>query len=87
MSILRMATLPSNAYPVQGAARRVRRPDEAARMHRLKKSRRAATAWWQTLLAEAYPAIGLGLIVGYLLWALVFGEGAVTWSGGLTSAK
>jgi len=39
------------------------------------------------LLAEAYPAIGLMLIVGYLLWVLAFGEGAVTWSGGFSPAE
>ena len=86
MSIVRMATLPSNVYPAQRAARRVR-PGAATRVQRPKLSRRAASSWWQSLLADAYPAIGLALIVGYLLWAFVFGETNITWSGGLTPAE
>lgn len=87
MSIVRMATLPNNVLPAEGIRGRVRGPGEAARVRRPHRSRHSAPAWRQTLLADAYPAIGLALIVGYLLWAFVFGEGTVTWSGGLTPAE
>ena len=87
MSIVRMATLPKNVLPAAGIRSRVRRPGEATRVRRPQRSRPATPASWQTLLADAYPAIGLALIVGYLLWALVFGETNITWSGGLTPAE
>ena len=87
MSIVRMATLPNHVLPAERIRGRVRRPGEASRVRRPKTARCGTPNWWQSLLADAYPAIGLALIVGYLLWAFVFGETNITWSGGLTPAE
>jgi hypothetical protein len=86
MSIIRMAAIPGNLFPAQHT-RSVRQPGEAGRLRNARARRRLDAFGWRTLLAEAYPAIGLILIVGYLLWILVLGECALPWVGEWSPAE
>lgn len=83
MSIIRMAAIPGSVLRGRRQVRSVPRPREAAPVHR---SRRRVFGW-PTVVAEAYPVIGLTLIVGYLLWVLVLGEHALPWVGELSPAE
>jgi hypothetical protein len=87
MSIIRMATIPGNVLPAQRHVRTVRKPGEASRVRRPRVGRRSDAFGWRTVVAEAYPAIGLTLIVGYLLWVLFLGEYALPWVGELSPAE
>jgi hypothetical protein len=87
MSIIRMATLPGKIYPAQRTRPSVRMPGEAMRVRKPRARGRIDAFGWRTWLTEAYPAIGLALIVGYLVWVLVLGESALPWAGDLSSAE
>ena len=86
MSIIRMATIPGNLYPAQ-RTRSVRLPGEAGRVRKPRARRRVDAFGWRTVLADAYPAIGLMLIAGYLLWTLVLGEYTLPWVGEFSPAE
>ncbi|HWB08304.1 MAG TPA: hypothetical protein VG826_03730 [Pirellulales bacterium] len=87
MSIIRMAAIPGSVLPAQRGARTVRKPGDAARVRRPRAGRRADAFGWRTVVAEAYPAIGVTLIVGYLLWVLVLGESGLPWVGEFSPAE
>lgn len=87
MSILRIATIPGNIYPAQRTAPVVRTPNEARRLRKPRALRRPKVPWWSTLLTEAYPALGLILIVGYLAWILILGEHTLPWAGEIAPAE
>lgn len=87
MSLIRMATMISHVYPAQRMARTVRTPGQAERLPgptevRQRRPRPDAIGW-RVLLTEAYPAIGLALIVAYLLWATLAGDYALPLAGEL----
>jgi hypothetical protein len=81
MSIVRMAMIPGYVDPAQSVLPPVRRSGGAARTRRPKAVGRRSRFDWQTLLAESYAAIGLVLIVGYVLWVLFIGEHTLPWAG------
>lgn len=87
MSIIRMATIPGNIYPVTRTTPVVRTPNEARRSREPRSLRRSNVAWWSTLLTEAYPVIGLVLITGYLAWILLLGEQTLPWAGDIAPAE
>jgi hypothetical protein len=87
MSIIRMAAIPGSVFPAQRGARTIRKPGDVARVRRPRARRRADAFGWRTVVSEAYPAIGLTLIVGYLLWVLVLGDYAWPWIGELSAAE
>lgn len=87
MSIIRMTTLPGNISPAQLTRRSVRMPGEAGRVRKPGARRGVDAFGWRTVLADAYPAIGLLLIAGYLLWTLVLGEYTLPWVGEFSLAE
>lgn len=87
MSIMRMATIPANICPAPRTAPLVRTPSQARRLEKPRSPRRPKVAWWSILLTEAYPAIGLMLIVGYLAWILLLGEHTLPWAGNIAPAE
>ncbi|HVX10107.1 MAG TPA: hypothetical protein VHC22_02790 [Pirellulales bacterium] len=84
MSIVKGATIPGyigsdhRTLPrtrVSHGARRVTRSENRSSAIRERR-------WeWQTLVSEAYPVVGLVLIVSYVLWTLVAGDVLVDWPG------
>lgn len=73
MSIVRLATIPGSVCPSEHSASRVRKPIQSF--------------GWQTLLRDAYPVIGLVLIVSYLAWVVVLGDSSLPWVGELASVE
>jgi hypothetical protein len=76
-----MASLPAYVYPAQRTVRRARNSEGTSRLRKPASAGRQNRFDWQTLLAEAYPVIGLVLIIAYVLWAIFAGEYALDWSG------
>jgi hypothetical protein len=87
MSIIRMASIPGNVYPAQRGARSVRKPGDAARVRRSRTGRHGDVFAWRSLVGDAYAAIGLTLIVGYLLWVFFLGEYTLPWVGEISPAE
>jgi hypothetical protein len=87
MSIIRMAAIPGNIYPAQRTIHSMRKPGETGRVRKPRGRRYGDVFGWQTFLTEAYPVIGLALIVGYLVWVLFLGELALPWVGELSPAE
>jgi hypothetical protein len=73
MSIVRMAALPGTIHPTQRKTSGVSKP--------------AMSCAWQTLLTEAYPVIGLLLIVSYVTWVVLMGDTTLPWVGDLAHAE
>jgi hypothetical protein len=81
-TIIRIASLPANIYPTE----RTVDATEACVFTR-KETRHRARQWaWRSLVADAYPMIGLMLIAGYLAWVMVLGESTLPWVGDLAAA-
>ena len=91
MSLIRMATMTSHVYPSERMARPVRKPGQTERLPgptEVRKRRpRPDAIGWRVLLSEAYPAIGLALIVAYLLWAALAGDYALPLAGELSPVE
>ena len=81
MSIVRMAMIPGHVYPAHRTLRRRRTRESTSRLRKSASLGRQNRFEWRTLLAEAYPVMGLALIVAYVLWALLAGDYALDWSG------
>ncbi len=90
MSIVKGATIPGYIVPEHRTLPRGRAFYGARRAMRLENrssATRRRSLEWQALVSEAYPVIGLALIVGYVLWTLLAGDFLLDWSGPMPTTE
>lgn len=83
MPLINLAAIPATIHPTQVMVN----TSEACQVQRPQVRRGGNMLGWQSLLADAYPAISLTLIVGYLMWTLFLGEPTLPWIGDVSPAE
>lgn len=87
MSIVRMAMIPGYVYPTQSVLRPARKTGGANHLRQPRVTGRQNRFDWRRLVVEAYPVIGLAVIVGYVLWVLFLGAHTLPWNAELLPAE